>query len=86
MNIFIGNLSSQTSEQQLSDLFSPFGIVRSTKVIYDNFTGRSKGFAFVEMPDEGAAERAIRNLNNTVVDTQKIVVNEAKPRPERSRY
>ncbi|MBV8256055.1 MAG: RNA-binding protein [Chitinophaga sp.] len=86
MNIYVGNLSSQTTEQQLSDLFIPFGIVRSVKVILDNYTGRSKGFAFVEMPDDAHGERAIRNLNDTVVDRQTIVVNEARPRTERDRF
>ncbi|NLR61035.1 RNA-binding protein [Chitinophaga polysaccharea] len=86
MNIFIGNLSSQTTEQQLTTLFSPFGMVRSTKVIIDNYTGRSKGFGFVEMPVDAEAERAIRDLNSTLMDAQVIVVNEARPRTERERF
>ncbi len=86
MNLFVGNLSDQTNEQQLSELFSPFGIVNSVKVIYDNFTGRSKGFAFVEMPDNAHAERAIRNLNDSFVDRKAIVVNEARPKVDRDRF
>ncbi|TWF33636.1 RNA recognition motif-containing protein [Chitinophaga polysaccharea] len=86
MNIFVGNLNRQTTEQQLAELFSPFGIVRSIKVIMDNYTGRSKGFGFIEMPDDAEAERAIRELNSTSFDTQVIVVNEARPRTEGERF
>ncbi|WP_212005597.1 RNA-binding protein [Chitinophaga sp. HK235] len=86
MNLFVGNLSGQTTEQQLTALFSPFGIVQNVKVIIDNYTGRSKGFGFVEMPDDAHAERAIRNLNGTSVDAQTIVVNEARPKTERDRF
>ncbi|NLR82746.1 RNA recognition motif domain-containing protein [Chitinophaga eiseniae] len=86
MNIFVGNLSSQTTEQQLTALFSPFGMIRSTKVIMDNYTGRSKGFGFVEMPVDAEAERAIRELNSTLMDAQVIVVNEARPRTEKERF
>lgn len=86
MNIFVGNLSSQTTEQQLAALFMPFGLVRNSKVIIDNYSGRSRGFAFVEMPVDSEAERAIRELNGASVDTQVIVVNEARPRAERERF
>jgi len=77
MNIFVGNLSSQTTGQQLSGLFSPFGRVRSIKIMFDAFTGRSKGFAFVEMPEESHAEHAIKILNRSRLDSQYLVVNEA---------
>ncbi|MBC9914984.1 RNA recognition motif domain-containing protein [Chitinophaga varians] len=86
MNIFVGNLSSQTTEQQLTALFSPFGIVQNAKIIMDNYTDRSRGFGFVEMPDNGEATRAISDLNGTAVDSQAIVVNEARPRTERERF
>lgn len=86
MNIFVGNLSSQTTEQQLTTLFSPFGMIRSSKIIIDNYTGRSKGFGFIEMPVDAEAERAIRELNSTLMDAQVIVVNEARPRTERERF
>lgn len=86
MNIFVGNLSSQTTEQHLTAQFSPFGIVRNCKIVTDNYTGRSRGFAFVEMPVDAEAERAIRDLNGTAIDSQSIVVNEAKPRVERERF
>jgi RNA recognition motif-containing protein len=80
MNIFVGNLSSQTTGQQLAGLFSPFGIVRSIKIIFDAYTGRSKGFAFIEMPQDNHAEHAIKILNNARLDSQFIVVNEVRPR------
>ncbi|NML40683.1 RNA-binding protein [Chitinophaga sp. G-6-1-13] len=86
MNIFVGNLSSQTTEQQLTALFSPFGIVRNTKIIIDSYSGRSRGFAFLEMPDNGEAERAISDLNGASLDSQAIVVNEARPKTERERF
>lgn len=84
MNIFVGNLSSQTTEQQLTGLFSPFGTVRSIKIITDAFTGRSRGFGFVDMPDNSHAEKAIKDLNSTMFNSQVIVVNEARPRGERN--
>lgn len=86
MNIYVGNLSARTTEEQLVDLFTPFGIVGSIKVIYDNYTGRSRGFAFVEMPEDAHAERAIQDLNNSSVDSQVIVVNVARPPVQRDRY
>ena len=80
MNIFIGNLDSQTTEKQIENLFIPFGEVKSVKIIIDNFTKRSRGFAFVEMPEKENAEKAIEKLNNTSINSQSIVVNEARPR------
>jgi len=80
MNIFVGNLSSQTTEKQLADLFIPFGELKSVKVITDGYTGRPKGFAFIEMPEQGGAEKAIESLNNSTVNGQSMVVNEARPR------
>lgn len=86
MNIYVGNLNWRTTEEQLAGLFSPFGNVGSIKVIYDNYSGRSRGFAFVEMPDNAHAEQAIKELNNSAFDGQTIVVNEARPKIERDRY
>jgi RNA recognition motif-containing protein len=80
MNIFVGNLSAQTTEKQLENLFTPFGAVQSVKIITDNYTGRSRGFAFVEMPERTHAETAIAKLNNSSLDTQSITVNEARPK------
>ncbi|HEY1163701.1 MAG TPA: RNA-binding protein [Chitinophaga sp.] len=78
MNIFVGNLNSQTTGQQLSGLFSPFGIVRSIKIMFDSYTGRSQGFAFIDMPQDAHAKRAIKSLNSTLLDCQFIVVNEVR--------
>jgi len=80
MNIFVGNLSTQTTEQQLTTLFTPFGEVASVKIVTDNYTKRSRGFAFVEMPEKENAEKAIEQLNNSSLDTQSITVNEARPK------
>lgn len=85
MKLFVGNLSYQTSEQQLQSLFSEFGEVKAVNVVMDKYTNRPRGFAFVEMQDKAAAEKAIEKLNNTSLDTQTIVVNEARPRENNDR-
>jgi len=76
--LFVGNLSFQTSEQDLSDLFAQVGKVDSVSIITDRMTGRSKGFGFVEMENE-AAETAITKFNGTELDGRKLTVNEARP-------
>ena len=76
--LFVGNLSFQTSEQELSDLFSQIGRVESVSIITDRMTGRSKGFGFVEMDNE-AAENAITKFNGSDLDGRKLTVNEARP-------
>lgn len=86
MNIFIGNLNFQTTEEQLKDLFSPYGALTSVKIITDKFSGRSRGFAFIEMPDTAEAEKAIDALNGQVFNERDIVVNEAKPRESNSSF
>lgn len=80
MNIFVGKLGSQISEEQLGNLFAPFGDVSSVKIIMDNYTRQSKGFGFVDMPESASAEEAIQKLNNSSFLGQLIVVNEARPR------
>jgi RNA recognition motif-containing protein len=85
MNIFVGNLSYQATEEQLQNLFAEFGNVKSVKIIKDNYTSRSRGFGFVEMPENAEAEKAIEKLNGSSMDQQVIVVNEARPRTENSR-
>jgi RNA recognition motif-containing protein len=80
MNIYVGNISHQSSEQDLSQLFSQHGNVKSVKIIKDNYTGQSRGFAFVEMEDNAAANQAIRSLNETEFMGRKLVVNEARPK------
>jgi RNA recognition motif-containing protein len=76
--LFVGNLSFQTSEQDLNDLFAQVGKVDSVSIITDRMTGRSKGFGFVEMDNE-AAENAIAKFNGTELDGRKLTVNEARP-------
>ena len=76
--LFVGNLSFQTSEQDINDLFAQVGKVESVSIITDRMTGRSKGFGFVEMDNE-AAENAITKFNGTDLDGRKLTVNEARP-------
>ena len=83
MRIFVGNLSYQTTEDQLTDLFSEVGQVESATIVTDRDTGRSRGFAFVEM-DKDAAAQAIEKFNGVELNGRTINVNEARPRPERS--
>ncbi|MGE0860347.1 MAG: RNA recognition motif domain-containing protein [Gammaproteobacteria bacterium] len=83
MNIYVGNLAYSTTEQELSELFGAYGEVRSAHVISDKVTGQSKGFGFVEMSDNQAAETAIRELNGKQVKGRALKVNEAKPRADR---
>lgn len=81
--LYVGNLSYNVTSQSLEQLFSEFGQVRSAQVIQDRDTGRSKGFGFVEMQDDNAAQAAIQGLNDTEHDGRRIAVNEARPREER---
>lgn len=81
--IYVGNLSYSTTEGELTNLFEQIGQVDSVNVITDRDTGRSKGFAFVEMSNEDA-EKAIGQLNGTDVNGRTLTVNEARPREERS--
>jgi RNA recognition motif-containing protein len=82
MNIYVGNLSWNLKDQDLSNLFATHGEVVSAKIVTDKFTNRSKGFGFVEMADDAAAQAAITALNGTEVDGRNIVVNESRPKPE----
>lgn len=83
MNIYVANLPYSTDRDQLRELFSAFGEVVSARVVTDRETGRSKGFGFVEMPDNTQAQAAVDALNGSDVNGRKIVVNEARPRPPR---
>ncbi len=83
MRIFVGNLSYQTTEDQLTDLFSEVGAVESATIVTDRDTGRSRGFAFIEMDSEAAA-KAIEKFNGVELNGREINVNEARPRPERN--
>jgi RNA recognition motif-containing protein len=84
MNIYVSNLSFNVQDEELMDLFTPFGAVTSAKVINDRETGRSRGFGFVEMEDNNAAQEAIQKLNQTSIDGRAIGVAEARPKTEKS--
>ena len=85
MNIYVGNLSYQTTEDELRDLFAEFGDVVSAKLIADKFTSQSKGFGFVEISNNSEAQIAMDELNGRDVNGRSITVNQARPRQERSR-
>ena len=85
MNIYIAGLNFSITAADLNDLFSEYGEVYSAKVITDRETGRSKGFGFVEMPDDIAAQKAINELNGAEYDNKIISVSVARPREERPR-
>jgi RNA recognition motif-containing protein len=82
VNIYVGNLSWSMTNEDLAALFEQFGTVGSAKILTDKFSGRSKGFAFVEMENAEEAQAAISQLNDTEVQGRKIVVNEAQPKKE----
>lgn len=79
-NIFVGNLSFSASEQDLRALFESYGTVERVSIITDRDTGRSRGFAFVEMPDDGQADKAIAALNGAQMGGRTLNVNEARPK------
>lgn len=81
-NIYVGNLSLETKEQRLGELFSAFGSIARLEIVKDRFTGESKGFAFVEMDDE-PADLAISTLNGQELDGKRLKVTDARPRKER---
>ena len=82
MNIYIGNLSYEVTEEDLKQAFETFGEVESVKIIKDKYTNRSKGFGFVEMPDDADAQSAINDLNDTEIKGRTLKVNKARPRSE----
>lgn len=84
MNIYVSNLNFRTRGESLQTLFGEYGEVSSANIITDRETGRSRGFGFVEMPDESAARNAINALNGFELDERAINVNEARPKTERS--
>ena len=79
MNIYVANISFRAGEQQLKELFEEFGEVSSVKIVTDRETGRSRGFGFIEMPNESEAREAISKLNGTDFQQRNLVVNEARP-------
>ncbi len=84
MNIYVSNLSFNVQDEDLREFFAEYGEVSSAKVIMDKFTNRSRGFGFVEMPDNAAAQKAIQELDGATVEGRAIKVSEAKPREERT--
>jgi RNA recognition motif-containing protein len=82
MNIYVGNLSYEVNENDLTEVFESYGTVSSSKVITDKYTSRSKGFGFVTMENEAEAKKAIEELNGSVYENREMVVNEAKPKKE----
>jgi len=85
MNIFVGSLPFSIEEADLRESFEAYGAVDSVKIISDKFTGRSKGFGFVEMPNDDEAQKAIDELNGATVQGRAIVVNKSEPKPEGER-
>jgi len=85
-NIYVGGLPYSTTDAQLQEIFSAHGTVESARVITDKFTGRSRGFGFVEMSSSEEAQRAIQALNGTDLEGRSLTVNEARPQERRSGF
>jgi RNA recognition motif-containing protein len=85
MNIFVGNLSREATEEEIQQKFEPFGTVLSVKIIRDMFSRESKGFGFVEMSVKSEGQTAINALNTSELRGKPMTVNEARPREERPR-
>ena len=83
MNIYVGNLSYGSTEDSLRNLFESYGVVDTVSIITDRQTGRSRGFGFVEMPNDEEAKAAIASLDNKEFEGRVLRVNEARPKPER---
>ncbi|PSH02969.1 MAG: RNA-binding protein [Acidobacteria bacterium] len=79
-NIFVGNLNVSMTENEVRELFEAFGCVKTVTLVKDRDTGGARGFAFVEMPNDGEAERAIERLKGTVFGQQTLTINEARPK------
>jgi len=83
MNIYVGNLSYEVTDEDLQEAFAAFGEISSARVIRDRYSGRSRGFGFVEMPTQAEAQAAIQGLNGKDLKGRALNVNEARPRAER---
>lgn len=83
MNIYVGNVAYGLSDEDLKEAFEAYGTVESARVIKDRETGRSKGFGFVEMPEDDEARAAIDALNGAEIQGRAVIVNQARPREER---
>jgi len=85
MNIYVGNISSELTEEEINEAFAAYGELTSVKIIKDKYTGEPRGFAFVEMPDKAEADAAIAGLNGKELKGKELNINEARPRTENSR-
>jgi RNA recognition motif-containing protein len=85
MRIYVGNLPYSVTDEELRDTFGEFGELVSAEVVTDRFSGQSKGFGFVEMPNNAEADQAIKALNDQPLKGRKLTVNEARPRADRNR-
>ncbi len=83
MNIYVGNLSFQAGDDDLLKIFEAYGEVTSAKIIIDRMSGRSRGYGFIEMPDDGAAQKAIDELNGKEIGGRALTVNQARPKENR---
>jgi RNA recognition motif-containing protein len=83
MNIYVGNLNYKVTEEELKKIFEEFGEVSSAKIISDKYSGQSKGFGFVTMENKTDAINAIKELNGRSIENKEIVVNEARPKPDK---
>ena len=84
MRIFVGNLNYRTDDEALRAAFTPYGTVTEASVVVDRYSDRSRGFGFVEMPNNSEAEAAIRALNGADLDGRKLTVNESQPKERRA--
>lgn len=85
MNIYVGNLSYKVNETDLKEIFEEYGDVSSVKIITDKYSGRSKGFGFIEMPNDDAANKAIEELNEAELDGRNMRVNQAREKSDNRR-
>jgi RNA recognition motif-containing protein len=86
MNIYVGSLHFKMSEAELKEVFEEYGEVTSAKIIIDKYSGKSKGFGFVEMTNDAEAKKAIEELNGAEISGRNIIVNESIERPERKNF
>jgi RNA recognition motif-containing protein len=84
MNIYVSNLGFNVQDEDLKAMFAEYGTVSSAKIIFDKITSQSRGFGFVEMPDDVAAQKALKELNGAMKDGRPIKVTEARPREDRN--
>jgi RNA recognition motif-containing protein len=85
MNIYVGNLSYETTEARLQEAFEQYGQVESARIIMDKYTDRSRGFGFAEMPDESEGQAAIEGLHESELDGRTLTVNKARPKNDSQR-